>query len=161
MSSTDSKQKAKTPWMPIALMVFLASGVSGGGAYYFLSKKFESAAASSSEAAPIVAVAPIYLKIAPFTVNVKSDDRRPHLLYSGVSFKIGDIATQDFLNQHMTELRSRLLLLVADSKAEELVTTEGKDALAGKIKDIFKVPFTEPQPALLVNEVLFTDFIVQ
>lgn len=152
-------------------MIFIAlfcSGATGGGVYWVTNKHIQEQVAadttsgkSKKPAAPIVVEAPIYLKIAPFTVNIKSDDRRQRLLYSGVSFKLGNAETEKFLTEHMIEIRSRLLMLVADSKAEDLVTPEGKSALSGKIMEMFKLPFSEPQPALVVNEVLFTDFIVQ
>lgn len=166
MSDKDqSQQKTKTPWIPMLAIALFCSGISGGAVYYLshkeISEKVVGTEDKSKAKEPVVVAAPIYLKIAPFTVNIKSDSARPRLLYSGVSFKLGDHETEKFLSEHMVEIRSRMLMLVADSKAEELVTPEGKAILTAKIMDMFKLPFSEPQPELAVTEALFTDFIVQ
>lgn len=167
--SDKETAKSKTPWIPMILVGVICSGIAGGSVYWFGHKQLEEVKASfeasgvkaKKPTAPVVVETPIYLKIAPFTVNIKSDDRRPRLLYSGISFKLGDKESEKFLTEHMTEIRSRLLMLVADCKAEVLVTPEGKAELTTKIKEMFKLPFSDPQPAIVVNEVLFTDFIVQ
>lgn len=165
MSNNDSSQKAKTPWIPMLAIALLCSGISGGAVYYISHQEIAEKVIGSDESGkakePVVVAAPIYLKIAPFTVNIKSDTARPRLLYSGVSFKLGDKETEKFLSEHVVEIRSRLLMIVADSKAEDLVTPEGKAALNAKIMDMFKLPFSAPQPELSVTEALFTDFIVQ
>ncbi|MBI6882547.1 flagellar basal body-associated FliL family protein [Pseudomonas putida] len=166
MSDKDQAQKAKTPWIPMIAVALFCSGLTGAGVWYVTHQEIAEKAAAGGiddkkSKVPVVAETPIYLKIAPFTVNIKSDDRRQRLLYSGVSFKLGNAETEKFLNEHMVEIRSRLLMLVADSKAEDLVTPEGKAILTGKIMNMFTLPFSAPQPELVVKEVLFTDFIVQ
>lgn len=168
MSDKQTPAKAKTPWIPLILVGVICSGIAGGSAYWFGHKQleevkasFDASGKSKKSSAPVVVETPIYLKIAPFTVNIKSDDRRPRLLYSGISFKLADKESEKFLNEHMTEIRSRLLMLVADCKAEVLVTPEGKADLTNRINEMLKLPFSDPQPEIVVNEVLFTDFIVQ
>jgi flagellar FliL protein len=158
MSDKDQAPKAKTPWIPMIAIAVICCGITGGG-MYFLNHK-EANDEEAKKKAPIVAVAPIYLKIDPFTVNIKSDTK-PRLLYSGISLKLGNAETQKFLSEHLVEIRSRMLMIVADSKAEELVTPDGKAILTGKILDMLKLPFATPQPELAINELLFTDFIVQ
>jgi flagellar FliL protein len=170
MSEKETSSNNKTKWLPIVLVAFVCSGTVGGGVYWLgqkqLAQALESAEKSGAlpkKSAPVVVETPIYLKIAPFTVNIKSDDprSRARLLYSGVTFKLGNKESEKFLSEHMVEIRSRLLMLVADSKAEVLVTPEGKSALTNQIMDMLKLPFSDPQPEIVVNEVLFTDFIVQ
>jgi flagellar FliL protein len=171
MSDKETASNTKTKWLPIVLVAAMCSGTVGGAVYWLGQKQLEQALATVDKsgantkkpAVPVVIETPIYLKIAPFTVNIKSDDprARARLLYSGVTFKLGNKETEKFLSEHMVEIRSRLLMLVADSKAEVLVTPEGKAALTNQIMDMLKLPFSDPQPEIVVNEVLFTDFIVQ
>lgn len=117
------------------------------------------------EEAPIVAPAPIYVTIAPFTVNIQSP--RPmggftkNLIYSGLSFRVEDNETADFLRTHMPELRSRLLMIMADQDPEVLRTREGKDKLKETIMNMLKEPFTKPQPVLKVTDLLFNEFVIQ
>jgi flagellar protein FliL len=162
MSAAETQQKPKKSILPILISAVLAVGGLGAGAAYYFTQHANSGDVTKEEVVkPIVVETPIYVKIAPFTVNIKSDDNRPRLLYSGISFKVGNAETEKLLTEHMTELRSRLLLLVAESSAQVLVTPEGKLDLNYRILGMFEKPFATPQPELEVNEVLFTDFIVQ
>lgn len=159
MADKDEASKAKTPWIPMIVVALFCSGLSGAGVYFLNQQNNHTETVEAKK--PVVAPMPIYVKIDPFTVNIKSDSARQRLLYSGVTFKLGDKETEKFLAEHIVEIRSRMLMLVADSKAEDLVTPEGKAILIGKIMDMFKLPFSEPQPDLKIAEALFTDFIVQ
>ena len=110
---------------------------------------------------PVKAPTPLFVPISPFTVNLQSATDEQHLLYIGLSLKVGDAATEALLKEHMPEVRSRLLLLMASQKAAELVTPAGKDTLTAQILALFNKPLTSPQPPLAIDGVLFSDFIVQ
>mgnify|MGYP003407040640 CR=1 FL=1 len=157
MSNNESKPKSS--WLH---MVVLALGVSAAsvGGMYMLNKHDRNAEKAAAEAPVIVAEKPIFVKVDPFTVNLNSE-RSSRMLYIGVTLRVGDQATADFLKEYMTTLRSRLLLKAGESKVEDLATTEGKDVLKANILALLEQPFSTPQPALKVEEVLFNEFIVQ
>ncbi len=152
----------KGSWLVPLLLAIIAAGGSAAGMYFFMNKNGGvSLAPSAPVAQPIQAAAPIFVQISPFTVNLQSERRQPHLLYIGLSLQVSDKQTHDFLLQHMPQLRSRLLMLMAAQKAEELITPNGKDLLSAQILALFQTPLATPQPPLGVVDVLYTDFIVQ
>ncbi|WP_110665415.1 flagellar basal body-associated protein FliL [Salinicola halophilus] len=146
----------------IGLLVVLLSIACSVAAFFYLDSRgtethAETAAAEEEPAEPPV---PIFVTVSPFTVNLQSDysDR---LLYVGVSLRVNDQQTSDFLTQHMPEVRSRLLMLLSGKRAEDLVSPEGKVELKREILALFDEPITSPQPTLAIDDVLFSDFIVQ
>ena len=163
MANTESTGKS-TPWLVIVLLILLFSGGSAAGVYFLVSSgKLGNLTASAAEApsAPVKAPTPLFVPISPFTVNLQGEPGEQRLLYIGLSLKVGDQATETLLKEHMPEVRSRLLMLMASQKASELVTPAGKDALTAQILGLFNTPLTSPQPPLAIDGVLFSDFIVQ
>ncbi|GAB2798600.1 hypothetical protein GCM10027040_26690 [Halomonas shantousis] len=155
-TATDKRRK---PWWLIGLLIVLLSVGSSLGVYFFMNSPSVANETQAVEPPPQPPV-PVFVTINPFTVNLQSDyDNR--LLYVGLSLRVGDEATRDFLMEHMPEVRSRLLLLLSNQQAEELVTSAGKKKLTAEILAIFDTPMSDPQPTLTVNDVLFSDFIVQ
>ena len=104
---------------------------------------------------------PIFMRIEPFTVNLVDDGYGSRLLYTGMTLRVGNEESKVILEEHMPQVRSRLLMLLSGKQADELTSTEGKQQLAQSIVDRLNVPLTENQPPLDLREVLFTDFIVQ
>ncbi len=144
----------------IGLLIVLLAVASSVAVYFFLDARDGSEATEVVDDEPVEAPVPIFVTINPFTVNLQSDygDR---LLYVGLSLRVGDEATSTFLTQHMPEVRSRLLMLLSGKSAEELIKPEGKVQLKQQILDLFNEPITTPQPTLSIDDVLFSDFIVQ
>ncbi|MDF3917575.1 flagellar basal body-associated protein FliL [Salinicola salarius] len=144
----------------IGLLIVLLAVTSSVAVYFFLDARDGSEATKVVNDEPVEAPVPIFVTINPFTVNLQSDygDR---LLYVGLSLRVGDEATSTFLTQNMPEVRSRLLMLLSGKSAEELIKPEGKVQLKQQILDLFNEPITTPQPTLSIDDVLFSDFIVQ
>nr|WP_274601106.1 flagellar basal body-associated protein FliL [Halochromatium roseum] len=106
--------------------------------------------------------APIFVKIEPFTINIKSSRGVSHLLYIGMTFKVGTEETRAIFEDHMPQVRSRLLMQLSSEQVDELTSIEGKTQLANRlITSLQDPPLTELQPELAIEEVLFTEFIVQ
>lgn len=106
--------------------------------------------------------APRFVSVSPFTVNIQGGDYYEHrLLYTGLTIEVGDERTQAILEQNMPQIRSRLLLLLSGQNAQSLTTPQGKQSLTQDILSLFNEPFVDNQPSLAVNDVFYTDFIVQ
>lgn len=150
----------KKSMLPVVLAACVLTPLLTLGGVYFLMQNQPAATAERVEAT-VVVQAPIFVPIAPFTVNLDSATSRSRLLYVGLTFRTQDQATADFISQHLTQVKSRMLVMLSSEKAEDLTKSEGKKLLAGKIVESFQQPYVEHQPQLLVSEVLFTDFIVQ
>lgn len=145
-------------WLAGLMLIVMASLAAAN--VYLLMDKHEPPGAAAK---PVVAItaAPIFVTVTPFTVNLDSERCGAVLLYIGMTIKVSNSETQDYLTEHMPQLRSRLLVLLSGQDAGALITPQGKQALAGSIRDMLTTSLSTPQPTLAVDEVLFTEFIVQ
>lgn len=161
MAKTRSAGSRK-PWWIIGILIILFSMGSSAAMYYLMdSRGSEDNVQAHTEIEEPRAPSPIFVAISPFTVNLQSHHYDQRLLYVGLSLRVGNQTTQDLLQEHMPQVRSRLLMLLSSQQAEDLVTPEGKQALSSEILALFDQPFTDPQPPLAINDVLYTEFIVQ
>lgn len=155
--SDKNEKKNSSIWLPMIMFAALTTG----GNYYFLSKYAAPEVSNAADEATAQAGDPHFLVVEPFTVNVISEGHRSRLLYSGISLSTPDAASLEVLQKHMPQVKNRLISVISSSHADELMTTEGKDKLAQRILDGLKDPTLIPQRGLVINEVLFTDFVVQ
>jgi flagellar protein FliL len=136
----------------IVLIALVAAGVAAGGMYFYLSKH------GSSKPAP---PPPVFFPLDPMTVNLLSDDDGQHYLRIGLTLKIADEKMQTRITEHMPELRSRILLDLSNKHPEDLATVDGKRALADELKTALEQPTETGAPPLKIEDVLFTEFVVQ
>ncbi|MDE1168403.1 MAG: flagellar basal body-associated FliL family protein [Pseudomonas sp.] len=144
----------KTPWLLMSLFILLMAAGSAAGTWYYFNNVERSEAAKVPEA-------PAMVNIAPLTVNLQSTQHEQRLLYAGFAISVGNKATQDFLQPYVPQLRSELFKLLGEQDSSQLMTSEGKTALAAKVLTLVRKPLTTPQPELSILDVLYTDFIVQ
>lgn len=119
----------------------------------------DQAAAEAEESAE--AEAPVFLEIEPFTVNLADDQYGPRLLYVGITLKVAEEGDKETLQQHLPEVRSRLLTAMSGKRAGELTAPGGKEALIDQVIAALEAPLSGNQKQVTVNDVLFTEFIVQ
>lgn len=162
MASNQIASKSRKPWWLLGILVIILSMACSAAVFFMLDSNSSAAAQDSlviSE--PVEAPAPIFVGITPFTVNLQSEEYAQRLLYIGLSLKVADELTQELIVKHMPQVRSRLLMLLSSQNAEDLISPQGKLALSKEILALFDEPFSDPQPTLAVQNVLYTDFIVQ
>jgi len=153
---------AKPGWikrlLTIALIAIVAALLAGTGTWFFLSHR--AAAVHSAPSAP--APKPVrFFPLEPMTVNLLSDDGDTHYLRIGLTLKLDDEATEADLTRNMPEIRSRMLLALSNKHPSELETLDGKRALATELAALIARP-TEPHgKPLHVDDVLFTEFVIQ
>ncbi|OYW32315.1 MAG: flagellar basal body-associated protein FliL [Methyloversatilis sp. 12-65-5] len=113
---------------------------------------------------------PVFVELDPFTVNLAPETQVDQYLQIKASVKVDEQPAADNLKVYMPEIRHHVLMLLSGKKASELGTTEGREALAGEIRNsinaiVGEVPTNkkgEPEePVGPVEAVLFTSFIVQ
>ncbi|WP_296949244.1 flagellar basal body-associated protein FliL [uncultured Massilia sp.] len=149
-----------------ALVAVLAAG--GGGAWYFLHGSAD--AGATEEEAPKKEhskkkkkdkeVAPEYIAIEPFTVNLQPENGDQYLQVA-FTLQVDGPEQVEVIKANMAKVRSRVLLLLSGKKASEINTVEGKQQLAGEILAAVKEPFDRHGDEQEVSDVLFTSFIIQ
>ncbi|CAN0617494.1 Flagellar protein FliL [Burkholderia multivorans] len=162
-NSPGDKPASSGKFKRIALIGVIALGAAGaaaGGMYVFLSKQgVGHAAAASSEPPPLAA--PVFFALDPLTVNLQSDDGVQHYLRVGLSLKLTDAKAQEQLTARMPEIRSRILLALSNKHPEELASPDGKHALSSELKSLIEEPLQPGNERARVDDVLFTEFVVQ
>jgi flagellar FliL protein len=154
-SSGGSK---KLLWVMIILVLLSSAGAAA--AIYMVMNQNSTATTAEAQAEP-QRQSPIFLDIEPFTVNLESDRSGSRLLYTGITLRVGNEESKQILDEHMPQVRSRLLLLLSGKQVSELTSPEDKKALAQDIIATLSEPLAENQAPLDLREVLFTEFIVQ
>lgn len=149
----------KLLWIMIVLVLLSSAGAAA--AIYMVMDQRGGVTAEGEMQQTMERQSPIFMRIEPFTVNLADDRHGSRLLYTGVTLRVGNDLTRQILEEHMPQVRSRLLMLLSGKQASELTSPEGKEELAQAIISQLNVPLTDNQPPLDLREVLFTDFIVQ
>ena len=142
----------------IALIAILAAAAAGAATWFFMSRHAASAPITPAAAPP---TAPVYYALEPMTVNLQSDDGESHYLRIGLTLKLDSQATQDALVARMPEIRSRLLLALSNKHPSDLAPLDGKRALATELAVLISQPPGANEKPMHVDDVLFTEFVVQ
>lgn len=141
----------------IVLIALVAAAAAAAGMYFFLIKH---GVGNGKPVPPPPPPPPVFFALDPMTVNLLSDDGQ-HYLRVGLSLKLKDEKIQDALQQHMPEIRSRILLDLSNKHPEDLETLDGKRGLSQELKTLIEKPTDAGEPPVHVEEVLFTEFVVQ
>ncbi len=150
----------KLLWLMMVLLI-VSSSAAAVAIYMVLTQQdSEAQSVAQTEMTPELK-APIFMPIKPFTVNLADDEYGPRLLYTGLTLKLGDEESKAILEQHMPQVRSRLLTLFSGKQAGELTSPGGKQRLADQVVAALEAPMSVNQPEVAINDVLFTEFIVQ
>lgn len=103
---------------------------------------------------------PVFLTISPFTVNLASDKFGPRLLYAGLTLELPSEEMKEAMSKNLPQVRNRLLVLLSGQEAESIAQSEGKQLLAQSIANELSQPYNGSEE-IEINDVLFTEFIVQ
>ena len=147
-------RSSKLGWL-IALMVILLGALVAINMYLLLSDDSDDDDEETVE--QVEAPRPVlYVKLEPFTVNLQGE-----LCGQRLSLQVADTETESYLLEHMPQLRSRMLMLLSGQSSQTVATQQGKESLKAEILELFAQPRDDGQPELQVDDVLFTEFIVQ
>jgi flagellar FliL protein len=192
MAKAPEKQEGEVevPKKKSKLLLFIIIGVvavvllGGGGAYFLLKKK--SADEADAEAADggastkkeakadkgHPAKPPTYVKLEQFTTNLtpESPDQQGQYIQLVVELRLTDETGTESIKGYMPELRDKILRLLSSRKPSQLVSLEGKDALATEIRNTVNALVGPAKKSKTgkdaeaegqVESVHFTSFIIQ
>lgn len=158
--ATSGGGSRKLLWLLVVLVV-LSLSATATALFMLFTQQGGMEQARAEEPAAIEYQEPIFVEIDPFTVNLAEDNYGARLLYAGISLKVTDTRSRELLETHMPQVRSRLLTLLSGQQAEDLTSANGKKRLTDQIIAALEAPMSETQPDLAIEDVLFTEFIVQ
>jgi flagellar protein FliL len=159
-ASTQPIVNAKTGKMKRIIIIAVAAavllGAGAGGAYFLLHK--QGGAPEAAKPAPVLP--PVFFPLESMTVNLQSDDGM-HYLRVGLTLKIADEKAKAGIEERMPEVRSHILMLLSAKRPEDLAGIEGKRALAKELLTTVEMTGGTSEHPAHVQEVLFTEFVVQ
>jgi flagellar FliL protein len=156
----QSQTRSKKLWWLIITLVILSVATASFAVYLVL--RSTDGSGSGDKVAFSERRKPIFVEIEPFTINISSSSGASRLLYIGMTFKVGNEETREILEGYMPQVRSRLLMHLSDEKVDNFGGAEGKAKLAEDLMvTLQEPPLAEHQPELAIEEILFTEFIVQ
>lgn len=170
-------KKSKRKLIIFAVIGIVVLALAGGGAFFlFGGKKHaedeEAATEETTHDKKIQEQPPVYLKLDTFTTNLAVEDGTSsgtagQYIQVVVELKVEDAPSGETLKQYMPEIRNNILRLLSSRKPSQLASTDGKDLLAGEIRDSVNSiasPGGKKSGKGLkgpVETVLFSSFIIQ
>jgi flagellar FliL protein len=165
----EESSGGKSKLMIIIIAAVLALVVIAGLAFFLLGSDDSSSESQTTDAAavqgPVVEEAStgnaMYVSMPrPFTFNVPGTTR-DRLVQIKVQLMVRGDNNHELSKRHIPLIEGTLLKAFSTATADDLVTTAGKDALKLKaVKDVQKA-LESVAGAKIVEEVLFTDFVMQ
>ncbi len=148
----------------IVVGLLLAVGLSVGGTFYFMSRGGETPAAdetATTQAAPQRKPA-IYEVLAPaFIVNFSNTGGRQRYMQVSVALMSRDQAALDGLKEHMPLLRNQLVMLFSSQEFASLATPVGQEMLRQQATASVQELAQKEIGKLAIEQVLFTNFVLQ
>jgi flagellar protein FliL len=150
--------------MPMLIGLVLGAGGVGGGMYAIKPDAFKAEPVKGKKAEPAheeeTGKESRYFALSqPFTSNLKDSQQFVQLSISLGTYR--DEAFVEALKTHEMALRSAALLTIADQTYDQVATSEGKAALAAKLKDVLNKALKDRGAAPGIDTVYFTGFVVQ
>lgn len=150
-------------WIFGFLGLIAAFGLAGAASWYFLNHggaNADAATRTSVTGTSRASAKPLFFHLEPFTVNLKSSAYGDRLLYVGITLEIADDAVRQRIQAYLPQVRNRLLMVLSGQDADTLISGDGKQKLAQRIRTALNESTQDP-PEMRVDGVLFTQFIVQ
>jgi flagellar FliL protein len=155
----DAKPKSRKK---LILLGFVALAlIAGAVAAWFLLFNNDAAAKDPTNVAAKHSVPvgpPVFVVLDPFTVNLQPEGQ---FLQASFTLQMETAEDSQTLKNYLPQVRSRLLMLLSSSQANELATPEGKKKLLLEITENVQQPFSEGLKPVKVLNVFITAFVIQ
>ncbi len=153
----EEKPKSK---MLLIIIVVLVVLLIGGGVGAFLLLSGDDSEAVDADAEPVQKVAIYFDFKPPFVVNYQWKGRQRYVQIS-VSIMTRTETAIETLQTHMPLVRNNLVMLFSSQDFDILRTSEGKDMLRQRVLEELQNILIEQTGEPGVEQVLFTNFVMQ
>lgn len=155
----ETPAKKKRSRLLIPLLAVLLASMTGAGAWYGGLRNHPSVAIQPKPASEAKKTQ-TFVPLEPFTVNLQDTDRE-RFLQLAVVLEVNDGSAADAIKQKLPIIRSQILLLLSNKKSLELQGVAAKQALASEIIAQARQPLTAESADKGIEQVHFSQFIVQ
>lgn len=156
--------EAEAPAPKSKKMLFIIVGavlvlaIGGAAAFMMMGSKAKKSEEHAEEHA--VSKVPVFVVIEPFVVNLQQETG-DQFLQVALTLQVPNAETSETLKVFMPQVRSRLLMVLSNKKASELMSTEGKRNLTDEIIDQLGEPFAGGGKGPTITDVFYTSFVIQ
>lgn len=157
--SSEEKEKPKSKMLIIIIAALVVLLIGGGVAAFLLMSGGEEPVVDEN-AEPTQQPAIYYDFKPPFVVNYQWKGRQRYVQIS-MSIMTRNGAAIDTINTHMPLVRNNLVMILGAQDFEVLRTPEGKEALRHIVLEELQKILTEQMGEPAVEQVLFTNFVMQ
>lgn len=142
----------------MAMGIFLLLVLIGSAAAWYT----KSAAAEEGLATELTGLTtrPTYVVLDPFTMNLQPEVGEQFVLAS-FTVQIANQKQLELFNKHMPQVRSHVLMVIANKKSSDLTPAEGKNLLVSEIHTSLNQFFNTVGKPDMVRGVFLTSFVMQ
>lgn len=157
-----TEEQPKSNKMMLIIIVVAVLAIAGGAAFFFLSGgEEEAAAADTTEETAEATNEAIYFDLKPmFVVNYNWKGRQRYVQI-GVAVMARKTEVIEAITQHMPVVRNQLIMVFGAQEFEGLRTQEGKEKLREIALEKVNTVVNEELGYSGVEQILFTNFVMQ
>ena len=157
----EQQEKPKSKMMLIIIIAVLVALLVGGGvAAFFMMSGGDDKESSAAEQTPTQQPAIYFDFKPPFIVNFQINGRQRFAQISlSIMTRKGSVV--DALQKHMPLIRNNLLMVFSSQEFDALRTPEGKEMLRQQVLEEMQKVLNEEIGEPGVEQVLFTNFVMQ
>ena len=97
----------------------------------------------------------------PFVFNMHSNTKRPHTGQVEIVLVVSGSDNESTAKSHLTLLNSLFFQTLSEQNYDELLKPSGRQRLKRVLLDLARAKMSEVAKAPLIEQVLFTSFVVQ
>jgi flagellar FliL protein len=158
-AGTPAPAKKKRPRLVMPLLILMLVSATAAGAWYG-GLRNHPALAFAPKTASAGKKAQAFVPLEPFTVNLQDTDRE-RFLQLAVVLEVNEGNAADGVKQKLPIIRSQILLLLSSKRSADLQGVAAKQKLAGEIIAQARLPLESGSPDKGIEQVHFSQFIVQ
>lgn len=156
----SSSGKLKTIVL-VVVALLLAIGLSVGATWFVLSKDDDKTEAVAPVAAAPGKLEALYEPLVPAFVVTLNHQGRARYMQVSMTLMSRDAAALAALKVHMPMLRNRLVMTLSEQDFETLSAAAGKELLRQQITASVQALAQEQVGSAVIEQVLFTNFVLQ
>lgn len=145
----------------ITIVVLLTVGIAVGATVFLMGGGDDAAVAADAVVTEPVKLPALYYEVKPPFVVALNVDGKQRYLQINVSVMGRDSAAMDTMDLHMPLIRNKMIMLYSSQDFQTIQTLEGKDELRAKSKEIIQEVLAQESPGAEIEQVLFTNFVMQ
>ncbi len=160
-TENNPPKKSKKKLIIILIALFVLCGGGAAAAYFMILAPTEEA--SQEKVAEAEVVAPEFVTLEPFIVNLSAPDDSRYLQV-GITYEVNGPDAVNKIKHFTPVIRSRILMVLSQKNISQLVNIEGKQKLMDELVELARLTIQTDNPedrTKGIRDVHFSSFVIQ